>query len=772
MILASHYALLADAADAFAVGGIIGEPDKSKSVRKRKPRKQKAEAPTSNSGPVEISAQLESAPVTRAEGPTAAEVDETYREVFSTLSMTRTEELLTENNERLDSLLNLLGRWWRWEKAEAAFLHAEVRERKRLDEMEELHRKRLANAGNAGGNGSGSPLDSMFDMLGGDGPDRKRRKKTRTRRTPSAKKAGWFSRAGGAAMSKLSTVGKVGALALTGALGAFGMGKVLEDAAPEPKPEPKQVKADAKPVDVKRAAAEAVDDSADVAKATKAVETKTSLFGKMKGALKFGGLLTAAFAANDAIGIHNNDTLTDQEKDKEYSKLTGSTAGSVIGGTGGAVVGAHVGGVAGAVVGFIVPVLGTAVGAAVGTAVGGVLGSAAGALFGSDVGSDAGEYVYDIVVRDDQVNKDDDEHQVKAKLESDDLEKLAKAAESQGNGGSWWQRLLGIGNNSTPTAGNYTTGMSLPNSGAGASGYGGNRGNVVPRAGQPYQKLDYRADPNYVAGQGVLKSLPMANNQEAQLSKWSSIIEDKAAKHGIDPLLVRSVMKQESGGNQHARSQTGVEGLMQLTNVTAREVGVTDRRDPEQSVDGGANYLAKQIKRFDGSVPLALAAYNGGGGNINKAIRYAGSKDPDKVLAALPNVMEDQAKVREIQQYVQKITRYHQEYQEQAGAIPTEVETPTAEVSRDTTAPEVKVDRTDTSDNIVAQTTAPAPAAPAPAPEPKKEKGGVTRTQGSNYTPPASISRNTESGADPTSLDDMPLLLTDHGIGGILTGRV
>jgi membrane-bound lytic murein transglycosylase MltF len=264
----------------------------------------------------------------------------------------------------------------------------------------------------------------------------------------------------------------------------------------------------------------------------------------------------------------------------------------------------------------------------------------------------------------------------------------------------------------------------------------------------------------------------MNNNQEARLSQWSNLIEEKAAARGVDPLLVRSVMKQESGGNANARSPTGVEGLMQLTKVTANEVGLTDRRDPAQSIDGGAHYLSKQLKAFNGSVPLALAAYNGGAGNIRKAMRHAGSDDPDKVLASLPYVMNDAAKVREIQGYVKNITRYHGEYQEQAKAIDPKVQQTETTVDRTPMTSEATVSRTDTSDNIVTQTTPPPPqmlVAPPPAKPEGKASAGAPTVRRARRDAPQAIA---QSSSNPTSLDDMPLLLTDHGLGSMLTGRI
>ena len=88
---------------------------------------------------------------------------------------------------------------------------------------------------------------------------------------------------------------------------------------------------------------------------------------------------------------------------------------------------------------------------------------------------------------------------------------------------------------------------------------------------------------------------------------------------GLDPGLVLAVMMEESGGDPQALSPRGARGLMQLMPATAEEVGVTDRTDPMQNVRGGARYLKNMLERYSGDLDLALAAYNAGPGNVEKA---------------------------------------------------------------------------------------------------------------------------------------------------------
>jgi Transglycosylase SLT domain len=89
-------------------------------------------------------------------------------------------------------------------------------------------------------------------------------------------------------------------------------------------------------------------------------------------------------------------------------------------------------------------------------------------------------------------------------------------------------------------------------------------------------------------------------------------------KNGVDPLLLYSVMHQESSFKSRAISPKGARGLMQLMPGTAMRYGVTNIFDPRQNIEGGARYLRFLLDRFDGDVNLALAGYNAGEGAVDK----------------------------------------------------------------------------------------------------------------------------------------------------------
>ena len=87
---------------------------------------------------------------------------------------------------------------------------------------------------------------------------------------------------------------------------------------------------------------------------------------------------------------------------------------------------------------------------------------------------------------------------------------------------------------------------------------------------------------------------------------------------GVDPRLIHAVIWQESKYKTDAESHVGAQGLMQLMPAAAKRFGCEDRNDIESNVTAGTKYLRVLLKRFDGNVTLALAAYNAGEGNVDK----------------------------------------------------------------------------------------------------------------------------------------------------------
>jgi soluble lytic murein transglycosylase-like protein len=129
---------------------------------------------------------------------------------------------------------------------------------------------------------------------------------------------------------------------------------------------------------------------------------------------------------------------------------------------------------------------------------------------------------------------------------------------------------------------------------------------------------------------------PVAPATAAPFTDLTAIVRQASETHGVDPLLVHSVVAVESGFNPLAVSPKGAQGLMQLMPGTARRFGVTDSFDVRQNIEAGVKYLRLLQDKFKDD-RLALAAYNAGEGAV---MRYGG----------IPPY-------RETEQYVEKVGR-------------------------------------------------------------------------------------------------------------------
>jgi len=93
-------------------------------------------------------------------------------------------------------------------------------------------------------------------------------------------------------------------------------------------------------------------------------------------------------------------------------------------------------------------------------------------------------------------------------------------------------------------------------------------------------------------------------------------IMEAANSHGVSAELIRAIIQTESEFDPLALSSRGACGLMQLMPATARRFGVLDCFDPRQNIGAGTRFLKVLLTRYQGSIPLSIAAYNAGEGAV------------------------------------------------------------------------------------------------------------------------------------------------------------
>jgi hypothetical protein len=116
-------------------------------------------------------------------------------------------------------------------------------------------------------------------------------------------------------------------------------------------------------------------------------------------------------------------------------------------------------------------------------------------------------------------------------------------------------------------------------------------------------------------------------------------------RYGVDPYLVKAIIKAESDFDHNAVSNKGAQGLMQLMPGTARDLNVVHPFNPRENIEGGVRYLRMLLDSFNGNLILSLAAYNAG---PNLVKRY-------QKIPAIPETIE----------YVKRVLAYYRQYKGQ-----------------------------------------------------------------------------------------------------------
>ncbi len=146
---------------------------------------------------------------------------------------------------------------------------------------------------------------------------------------------------------------------------------------------------------------------------------------------------------------------------------------------------------------------------------------------------------------------------------------------------------------------------------------------------------------------------------------YADAVRHQAKRHGVDPLLIWAVMRQESGFRPRVGSSAGAQGLMQLLPATARGMSrrLKERRAPSlaalrqvwPNIHYGAAYLARLHSRYKGHLALTLAAYNAGPGNVDDWLDRFGDLQGDAFVEEIP--------FNEARGYVRKVLRSYAVYQ-------------------------------------------------------------------------------------------------------------
>ncbi len=115
-----------------------------------------------------------------------------------------------------------------------------------------------------------------------------------------------------------------------------------------------------------------------------------------------------------------------------------------------------------------------------------------------------------------------------------------------------------------------------------------------------------------------VKTIKPSESSLNRLKKFDGVIENYSKMFNIDKNLIRSIILAESAGQPNAVSKANAKGLMQLMDITAKDMGVKNSFNPAENIYGGTKYFHRLLKKYNGNIELSLAAYNAGPANVEK----------------------------------------------------------------------------------------------------------------------------------------------------------
>jgi soluble lytic murein transglycosylase len=171
-----------------------------------------------------------------------------------------------------------------------------------------------------------------------------------------------------------------------------------------------------------------------------------------------------------------------------------------------------------------------------------------------------------------------------------------------------------------------------------------------------------------VAGLAVLPQFDKAVREITLPLRHDDIIRQQARDKALDPALIAAVIYAESRFIDGRTSSAGARGLMQVTPATARFIAhrsggtqftVEDLATPQVNISYGSWYLRYLLDRYGGNETFAIAAYNGGEGNVDRWLGEARARDEDLTVAAIP--------FAETRAYVERVKDARTQYRAQYG---------------------------------------------------------------------------------------------------------
>lgn len=145
---------------------------------------------------------------------------------------------------------------------------------------------------------------------------------------------------------------------------------------------------------------------------------------------------------------------------------------------------------------------------------------------------------------------------------------------------------------------------------------------------------------------GNFNNITSVNNENLNKDeRIAAAIDKSASKYGVDPSLIRAIIKVESNFDPNVVSSAGAMGLMQIMPENCTALGITDPLNIEQNIDGGVRHIKDYINRYSGDIEMALMAYNGG---------------PTRMMNRGVTSIDDIYKMpKETQNYVPKVMKYY-----------------------------------------------------------------------------------------------------------------